>query len=297
MKFSVPAFIVLCAARVVSSLIILPAANSGSARRDCAGTFSGHYNVCDGLDWAGGHCALLVSTNSGSCSDYCAGQGAECFASADNIGSTCVASPNSQGRSGTPMTASFCSATFDDQICVCSQAASATGDPHLQNVHGERFDLARPGNFELIRIPRGQPVENALLVVQAHARQVGGRCSDMYFVSLNVTGAWADAARAGGFRFDADGAGEETPKWSKFGPVEIKIVRGHTAEGTRYLNVYVKHLGRAGLPVGGLLGEDDYKGVSTPPAGCFKRMSLRLSGPRERGRSSEAASAAEGKLE
>ncbi|CAK0880678.1 unnamed protein product [Prorocentrum cordatum] len=39
-------------------------------------------------------------------------------------------------------------------------AASATGDPHLQNIHGERFDLMRPGNAVLIQIPRGEPVCN-----------------------------------------------------------------------------------------------------------------------------------------
>ncbi|CAK0880679.1 unnamed protein product [Prorocentrum cordatum] len=43
---------------------------------------------------------------------------------------------------------------------VQAPAASATGDPHLQNIHGERFDLMRPGNAVLIQIPRGEPVCN-----------------------------------------------------------------------------------------------------------------------------------------
>eukprot|EP00959_Pyramimonas_sp_CCMP1952_P079024 1652031-Pyramimonas_sp.AAC.1 len=55
---------------------------------------------------------------------------------------------------------------------------AATGDPHLQNIHGERFDLMKPGVHVLINIPRGTSVEDALLRVQADARRVGERCAD-----------------------------------------------------------------------------------------------------------------------
>lgn len=47
-----------------------------------------------------------------------------------------------------------------------------------------------------------------------------------------------------------------------------------TVASANYLNVCVKHLGRAGFAVGGLLGEDDHSGVVTPPASCSKHMSL-----------------------
>ena len=76
--------------------------------------------------------------------------------------------------------------------------ASAVGDPHLQNVHGERFDLMKAGKHVLINIPRGMSAENALLRVQADARRLGGQCADMYFQELNVTGSWAEAKQAGG---------------------------------------------------------------------------------------------------
>ena len=46
------------------------------------------------------------------------------------------------------------------------------------------------------------------------------------------------------------------------------------AKGVTYLNFYVKHLGRAGFAVGGLLGEDDHGEAATPSAGCRKTMSL-----------------------
>merc|ERR1719262_986429 len=75
-------------------------------------------------------------------------------------------------------------------------AAAAIGDPHLQNVHGERFDLMKPGKHVLINIPRGVSAEKSLLRVQADARQLGAQCSDMYFQELNVTGSWAEAKQA-----------------------------------------------------------------------------------------------------
>eukprot|EP00959_Pyramimonas_sp_CCMP1952_P366346 7672770-Pyramimonas_sp.AAC.1 len=56
-------------------------------------------------------------------------------------------------------------------------AVAATGDSHLQNVLGQRFDLMKPGKHVLINIPRGRH-KNALLRAQADARQMGGQCAD-----------------------------------------------------------------------------------------------------------------------
>merc|ERR1719382_515753 len=152
--------------------------------------------------------------------------------------------------------------------------ASAVGDPHLQNVHGERFDLMRAGKHVLISIPRGQSAENVLLRVLADARQLGGQCADMYFQELNVTGSWAEAKQAGGYHYSVSQSYAKDSKWASFGKVELKVVHGRTESGLLYLNVYVKHLGRAGFAVGGLLGEDDHEDVITPLAACAQRMSL-----------------------
>jgi len=150
------------------------------------------------------------------------------------------------------------------------QQAAAVGDPHLQNMFGERFDLAKPGKSILVSIPRGTPVEDALLVVQADARQLGARCSDMYFQEINITGKWTNAD----LRYTAQVVNDETPQWSKFGPVELKVAHGHTEKGVTYLNLYVRHLGLAGAAVGGLLGEDDHTEAAAPSAACRKTMSL-----------------------
>ena len=151
---------------------------------------------------------------------------------------------------------------------------AATGDPHLQNVHGERFDLMKPGTHVLINIPKGVRAEKALLRVQADARRMGTSCADMYFVDINVTGSWAEAKQAGGYRHVVSKRAVQTPEWVAFDEVELKVVQGHTQSGVSYLNLYVKHLGRTGFAVGGLLGEDDHKDAMTPPASCTDHVTL-----------------------
>ena len=132
----------------------------------------------------------------------------------------------------------------------------------------------KPGTHVLINIPRGALAENALLRVQADARRLGGSCADMFFQALNVTGAWADAKQDGGYQYVASHRPVEAPEWLAFGGVELKVVHGHTQSGLEYLNFFVRRLRRAGLAVGGLLGEDDHKDAATPPASCIHRASL-----------------------
>jgi hypothetical protein len=152
--------------------------------------------------------------------------------------------------------------------------ASAVGDPHLQNIHGDRFDLMQAGKHVLINIPRGMSAANALLRVQAEAVRLGGHCADMYFQAVNVTGSWADAKQPGGYHYASSQHEAKTPEWVALGKVELKVVHGRTDSGFQYLNVYVKHLGQSGFAVGGLLGEDDHADASTPPEACSKQMTL-----------------------
>jgi len=163
-----------------------------------------------------------------------------------------------------------------------SASAQSTGDPHLQNIHGERFDVMKPGEHVLIHIPRQERLENTLLHVQAVAQTLGVACEDTYFVRINVTGKWPSALRPGGFTFKADDpdSGAESKWMSLHGlsnGLQMKVVHGQTQQGIRYLNFYIKHLDRTGFPVGGLLGEDDHEDVSTLPRACERRMALKSS--------------------
>jgi hypothetical protein len=150
---------------------------------------------------------------------------------------------------------------------------AAIGDPHLQNIHGERFDLVRVGKHVLIHIPRKERV-NVLLRVEARVIRLGGQCADMYFHEINITGAWVSGGRTGGLRFQARDVRDEHPKWFKFGKVELKVAHGHTQRGDQYLNFYVKHLGHVGFAVGGLLGEDDHTEAAKPSEACVHRLTL-----------------------
>jgi len=152
--------------------------------------------------------------------------------------------------------------------------ATAVGDPHLQNVHGEKFDLMKPGNHVLINIPRGERAEHAMLRVQADARKLGGQCADMYFQEVNITGSWAEAKQHGGYRYSVSQSDANHPEWIAFGKVQLKVVHGRTDGGLLYLNLYAKHLGRAGFDVGGLLGEDDHTDAMNPTGDCAHTMSL-----------------------
>jgi len=143
----------------------------------------------------------------------------------------------------------------------------------MQNLHGERFDLMKPGKHVLIHVPRGAQKEHVLLRVEAEARRLGGQCSDMYFHEVNVSGVWAETKNTGAYHFTVANYNRHYGNWIMFGKVELKIAKGRTHEGVDYLNFYVRHLGRAGCGVGGLLGEDDHTEASMP-ADCAQHVSL-----------------------
>lgn len=181
----------------------------------------------------------------------------------------------SSGFTSGDLGASDC--VVSNQVSNQEQQVSGTGDPHLQNIHGERFDLLQPGNHILINIPRGTPAKSALLRVEATARRVGGDCDDMYFQAVNVSGSWAEEQRPGGFQYTKQ-ASHETPNWTTLGKIAVKVVHGRTQGGVEYLNVYVRHLGASGFAVGGLLGEDDHAEASKPPVGCERVVNLQMRG-------------------
>jgi len=137
----------------------------------------------------------------------------------------------------------------------------------------------QPGKHDLLVIPRGASRESALLRVTVAARRLGARCADIYFQDANVTGAWAETQRPGGFQFHAaDKTRESEDSHLRLGRVHVKIVRGNTTDGVRYINIYVNHLHNLGLPIGGLLGEDDHSVEETPTEDCGHRAALGVVG-------------------
>jgi hypothetical protein len=148
-------------------------------------------------------------------------------------------------------------------------SVSGTGDPHLVNVHGQRFDLYQPGVHPLVRIPRSAGRKSALLVA-ARATRLGDGCKELYFTEVNVTGTWSRGRR--NLTWAAGDTEPGRPRWRMFRQVGVKVVHGRTLLGTRYLNVLVRGLNKANYAIGGLLGEDDHTAAGTPGADCASKL-------------------------
>merc|ERR1712037_876896 len=89
------------------------------------------------------------------------------------------------------------------------------------------------------------------------------------------TGKWAEEVRRGGLDFFASRPSKNTINpWMHFRSVDLKVRWGHTGDGIEYLNLFVRHLGKAGYPVGGLLGEDDHTAIATRTEHCKNIASL-----------------------
>jgi len=137
-----------------------------------------------------------------------------------------------------------------------SSAASGTGDPHLSNVFGERFDVYKEGVHKLLQVPRGAELSETLLLLEAVAMRLGGTCADLYFKMITISGSWTNQSDA--LRFSAACLPQQegcrgSMGWKPFGTIDLKVVSGRTHSGIDYLNVFAKHFDRAGLTLGGLL--------------------------------------------
>ncbi|CAK0861688.1 unnamed protein product [Prorocentrum cordatum] len=101
--------------------------------------------------------------------------------------------------------------------------------------------------------------ELSLLAVEARAERFGRACSDLYFESLDLTSTRVDELSSWGLRFSASVPNLHVEAgWLHIRHGDVKVRWGHTAEGVEYINVFVRHLSRAGFPVGGLLGDGDH---------------------------------------
>jgi len=174
----------------------------------------------------------------------------------------------------------------------CQLDVTAIGDPHLTNMRGEHFDLLQSGTFVLLQIPQAADAQHTLLRVEASVRQSGLACADSFIKALNMTGKWADEqpstsgkARAGGLQYHAQPSPQQQDTdWMRFGRVDVKVAWGQTKEeGIDHLNFFARRLGQVGLPVGGLLGEDDHEAAATPSSECKLALGRSAKTPREAG--------------
>merc|ERR1719356_392820 len=148
------------------------------------------------------------------------------------------------------------------------------GDPHMTSVTGAKFDIMRSGNHTLLHVPQHSLQESALVFVRAFVKHEGATCLDMYIKSLHITGKWAEERQRGGFNFFANRSGRVSEGWLSFGKLDLKIVYGTTVSGVGYLNMFARHLGKLGMPIGGILGLDGHESAATPEVHCQQRITL-----------------------
>lgn len=72
-----------------------------------------------------------------------------------------------------------------------ASVATASGDPHLTNIHGKKFDI-HDGKHRLVHYPQGAPDSEALLMIDADAAMMHGEtsCYNVFFQSARLSGKW-----------------------------------------------------------------------------------------------------------
>lgn len=163
----------------------------------------------------------------------------------------------------------FNQTTFQTSVCSAIQAfVIATGDPHMVNLLGQKFDLVERGHQVLINIPQGASPSKALLRVDALVSG-GANCNLTFIRGVNMSGAWVNDRKGdvNGYQYYAAPWGSPHKKWRvhqhEFGPVRIKVTFGKTFVGMTYFNLHFFGLQNVEMPVGGLLGIDDHANAAS----------------------------------
>jgi len=178
-------------------------------------------------------------------------------------------------------------------------SASASGDPHLTNTRGERFDIFKSGQMEFLRVPYESVTKNANFTVLATIQGVSDsieKCKEYrYITSLRFGGAWLgdqllDVAMHEQQMVVLLGGVKVKPSLQPLpiGNMQLNMPNErqlHVGVGATwidvsrdiqplhfFLNMQARSLGSLGCRIGGLLGEDDHVGVSTPPSGCDRGL-------------------------
>lgn len=177
--------------------------------------------------------------------------------------------------------------------------ASVSGDPHVINMNGKRFDIFSSGLWELVRLPRATHPSDADLTIDAIMSLVAAKpCSPTVIKEFVIGGKslggrnFRITAHEQGPRVTLDGntlaatCKSEDCSWAAVGPSfswktgatgTISVSHGKlvaafsqqtSVSGYQFLNLHVTGLSSYGDDAGGLLGVDEYTGKALPPPEC-----------------------------
>ena len=183
-----------------------------------------------------------------------------------------------------------------------AQVASGTGDPHRINTRGQSFDVYKTGQMEFLRVPSESTTEGAkltaLATIEPSSLSPTRKCTrELYIASLKFGGAWLMGhllvlSRAGK-KMSAtlddvplkpspeQGISEKVKFFMHDNQKRFFVVIGATlidvsrvAHPVPRLDIHVKSLQSLGCKIGGLLGDDDHKEVSTCASGSPMLMDM-----------------------
>jgi len=177
------------------------------------------------------------------------------------------------------------------QMCVAERDENgddvkAHGDPHVQNLLGEKFDILALGEMNLLNV---ENKGTSFLKVNGTIARVGGQCEQTFISELKFSGSWVQKS----VRVKAGLKGLEiceslTCIDASFypGSEQIKVISGKLSMqvdevpisveqashwGWNYLNMGIKNLHSLkarNFDILGLLGTDSHENASRPPLGC-----------------------------
>jgi len=157
-----------------------------------------------------------------------------------------------------------------------SSAASVVGDPHVQNLQGEKFDIMVTGRVSLLEYPR--KAVNHKVRVNAFVARVG-RCEQTFIEQIDIMGSWVSsssgvsrisiAARPGNNHSfvirhdDAEWNPANSPAVFRFPEnfqIDVQLNRHHD---WNFLEISAHGLQSLQEEVGGVLGLDSHDTIST----------------------------------
>merc|ERR1719442_325541 len=113
-----------------------------------------------------------------------------------------------------------------EDVAVSSQVsddqASATGDPHLRSVTGERFDVNMPGSYALIRAPQDRRLP-AKLELNATLQPSAGSPCGLYIRSLELGGEWLGGQVVSVVPLQRDVEGQNGAGSSTLRPFSVRV--------------------------------------------------------------------------
>jgi hypothetical protein len=110
-------------------------------------------------------------------------------------------------------------------LTTARPSLEVTGDPHVMNLDGVRFNLIRTGTHELLRLPRetvsgGGPPQLLQVLGRVEAER---DCADAYLKELLISGTWLQEAGSLSFRTTGNESESDGAMWLKVHGSNISV--------------------------------------------------------------------------